>query len=544
MENEASGHSTADVSEEQEETDLGEELSSALSADFDFLGKPYYSRTYTAVEGLCDNYKLKIDTVRVEDVKDVKDVKDDEDDEDDEAVKDVKLEFAFPLHETYVKKIIASASQAPFGKGEEKKVDKEVRDTWEIEGSRVSIEPNFSYRGTRSWSHQLEFYVLPDVCKGLGVPLTMASPQLELYKMLIYEPGGHFLPHQDTQKTDGMFATVVVVLPSQHSGGEVHVTHAGSTAVLDVSSDSKELGSVLAWYTDVVHEVKPVKSGYRVALSYNLIHATPNKPVPVFKTPNPLTDDEKTSRLRTVLEKWSKKEYEFRTVEIQRSGGEVKQPPYYAYTLGHDYSARDLSTGIQCLKGSDAHKISLILPIAKENGFRLGLANLKYKRSGCADDLYRHEEMIEELREEERQRRIAAGEAEESIGDDDFDADACGTYSGPISMINLDEEKYYISNVVDLDGKALGTVSSAQDEEADGRKKKKRKIEEVEIKHAHWTVLPPDPFRDAEPDEEDYHHEGYMGNDPGDLTYWYARAVLIIYHERDEKEIVPLLTGN
>jgi hypothetical protein len=34
----------------------------------------------------------------------------------------------------------------------------------------------------------------------------------ELYKMVIYPPGGFFRPHRDTQRVENMFGTLVVVL--------------------------------------------------------------------------------------------------------------------------------------------------------------------------------------------------------------------------------------------------------------------------------------------------------------------------------------------
>ena len=38
----------------------------------------------------------------------------------------------------------------------------------------------------------------------------------QLYKLLLYQEGDHFVPHRDTEKTDGMFATMTILLPSQH----------------------------------------------------------------------------------------------------------------------------------------------------------------------------------------------------------------------------------------------------------------------------------------------------------------------------------------
>lgn len=49
----------------------------------------------------------------------------------------------------------------------------------------------------------------------LGVPETTAIVA-DLYKMLLYQQGDHFAPHQDTEKAPGMFATMTLLLPSQH----------------------------------------------------------------------------------------------------------------------------------------------------------------------------------------------------------------------------------------------------------------------------------------------------------------------------------------
>lgn len=40
-----------------------------------------------------------------------------------------------------------------------------------------------------------------------------------LHNLLIYGPGQFFKPHQDSEKLDGMVATLVIILPSPHIGG-------------------------------------------------------------------------------------------------------------------------------------------------------------------------------------------------------------------------------------------------------------------------------------------------------------------------------------
>jgi hypothetical protein len=70
-----------------------------------------------------------------------------------------------------------------------------------------------------------------------------------------------------------MFGTLVVVFPTRHAGGALHLRHGGKTFVHDCSSKFSSPSPPIAWvafYSDVEHEVSTVESGYRVTLSYNL----------------------------------------------------------------------------------------------------------------------------------------------------------------------------------------------------------------------------------------------------------------------------------
>jgi len=57
------------------------------------------------------------------------------------------------------------------------------------------------------------------------------SIQARLYKLLLYEQGGHFSAHQDTEKERGMIGTLVVQLPTAqgHTGGSLTVRHKGKS---------------------------------------------------------------------------------------------------------------------------------------------------------------------------------------------------------------------------------------------------------------------------------------------------------------------------
>jgi hypothetical protein len=162
-----------------------------------------------------------------------------------------------------------------------------------------------------------------------------------------------------------MFATIVIVLPSKFTGGSLHLSHSGQSKVVDIQTLSSSTTSVLAWYTDVYHSVHPVLSGYRLALSYNLIHP-PNSQVPKPILPQL---DAVYDEIRQVLLSWR-----------QNSEEHVTK---LAYVFDHEYSQSNLKA--EALKGSDARTLALLQPIAETLGFQIYLANLEYEMSGPAD---------------------------------------------------------------------------------------------------------------------------------------------------------------
>ncbi|KDR72653.1 hypothetical protein GALMADRAFT_142951 [Galerina marginata CBS 339.88] len=373
-----------------------------------------------------------------------------------------------PLSERDAKAIISCSTLAPFGHGERTVVDKDVRDTWEIEPSRISF-------ANKQWEHYINKTVCAEVCNSLGVRLGSPLPKMELYKLLLYEKGSHFLPHQDTQKAEGMFATVIVILPSAYTGGQVVVSHASITKTVDLSPNSLLSTALLAWYTDVKHEVKEVTSGYRLALSYNLIHAAPTG------VPPPCLPDisEAVVLLKRVLQKWRDGKYQ-----------EEPERNLVAYLLNHEYSSANLKNGLKALKGADLHRLTVIRPVAEELGFMVGLASLEHNISGCADD---------DGGDYYRRGRY-------DYYDEDEDED---DRAGTPSMMEVSDTTTTISGLVDLDGSPLVSVGK--------------------VHLDNDSLIPKDPFEDETPDDTDY--EGYMGNGAGQLDYWYRRTVLVLIHK-------------
>jgi hypothetical protein len=92
-------------------------------------------------------------------------------------------DIGLPLSARDAHSITQCAIQAPFGHGERTTVDKTIRDTWEIDGSKVAFD-------NKGWNEFMNQTVVKSVCNALGVQVSPTSPpRAELYKLLLYQDG-------------------------------------------------------------------------------------------------------------------------------------------------------------------------------------------------------------------------------------------------------------------------------------------------------------------------------------------------------------------
>jgi hypothetical protein len=168
--------------------------------------------------------------------------------------------IGLPVSADDARRLIAVAGQAPYGLGTETIVDTDVRRVWQIEPSQFALR-------NPGWEAQVGAMV-----KAVTQRFAIGGRvRRELYKLLVYEPGDFFAPHRDTEKAPGMFATLVVSLPSPHEGGTLVVEHEGECARIEFGGPESEFRTAYAaFYADCRHEITPVQSGYRVCLIYNL----------------------------------------------------------------------------------------------------------------------------------------------------------------------------------------------------------------------------------------------------------------------------------
>ncbi|PPJ53879.1 hypothetical protein CBER1_04604 [Cercospora berteroae] len=364
--------------------------------------------------------------------------------------------ITLPVHELAAQRLIAASHQAPFGKGSETIVDQNVQRTWELNLDQFRVcNPAFN--------NTIPSPLLVNVADELGVPKgTTISAQL--HKLLIYERGAMFRAHTDTEKVPGMLGTLVICLPSAHEGGDLVLTHRGSTKRF---STSREQPCYACWYSDVQHEVQEVTSGYRIVLTYNLVQT--ENPV---RNLSALGMEQDYAELKRPLKNWS----------ASKTGAVV-------HILEHKYT--DVSLRLSAMKGADHSRVMALQRFAGKYNYNIFLGSMEHERSGSAEDDYDQYDWH--------------GGRHRRGGWSDDDCDSCD--DGYHAIDEVTDERTTLNRVVlpDEVGTEIMTDVDFDDDE----------------------LLWDEAFTGVrEPDEHDY--EGYTGNAGAQATHWYRDTVVIL----------------
>lgn len=263
--------------------------------------------------------------------------------------------IGLPLTKTQARELIKQCRQAPYGKGTETVVDTDVRRVWELDPDRFELS-------NPEWETFVDS-VLVDVKQKLGLEKCKLSAHL--YKLLVYEEGGFFLPHRDGEKLDGMVATLVIALPSVHEGGELVVSHDGRETTIPSSGARSGLEmSYAAFYADCEHEVRPVTSGYRLSLAYNVtLDKTRGKSVVAAPSYGGTA-----AAVGELFNDWSRNSEPDEKLVV---------------TLDHRYTQDGLS--IDLLKGVDRARADVLFDAAEMAGCVAHLALVTLWKSGLAE---------------------------------------------------------------------------------------------------------------------------------------------------------------
>lgn len=163
-----------------------------------------------------------------------------------------------------------------------------------------------------------------------------------------------------------MFGTLVVCLPSQHTGGDVVLKFRGKETKLTTATTSEWTTSYLAWFSDVPHEVEPVLTGYRIVLTFNLI----NIGGATFSTVS--SYDKQIESLRSVFNSWV----------------DEPTPQFLIYPLEHKYTNYSLS--LDTLKGNDLVLAQSVSKLVQETNMVCYLSSVEREVVGEAEgcDIY------------------------------------------------------------------------------------------------------------------------------------------------------------
>jgi predicted 2-oxoglutarate/Fe(II)-dependent dioxygenase YbiX len=378
---------------------------------------------------------------------------------------------ALPLLPAQAKQLIMAATRAPFGRGTETVVDTNVRRTWQIEAKHVSV-------GGKHWPKTLDG-IVRRAAEGLGVKGPVTA---EIYKLLVYDKGSFFVSHRDTEKAPGMFATLVVALPSQSKGGELVVRHHDREVRLDLQCDEPSEVAFAAFYADCVHEVLPVTSGCRATLVFNLLRVGKGA---VIEPPNYAAE---TTKVAALLTTWAMAKAAISASPDQigdipnQSGAIAALPEKLVYPLEHAYTPAELT--FDGMKGGDAAIARLLAAAAPQAGCDLHLSLLTVCESGSAEYTGRENWHY-------RRGQRDAGKPESRV---------------EFEVIDVFDGSKTLTEWRRPDGvpTTLGKLPIKDDE-----------------------VSPADALDDMDPDEEHFHEA--TGNEGASFERTYSRAALVIW---------------
>ena len=380
----------------------------------------------------------------------------------------------FPISAAAAKKLCEAARPAPFGRRDKTLHDKRVRDTWEIAKSRIKID-------ARSWKRTLDAQ-LALLQARLGLPEEGALTAT-LDKMLLYEPGMFFAEHQDSERADDMVGSLVVELPSASSGAAVHVQLGAEEKVFRGAPRGPLDLSLLAFYADCRHEVKPVKSGFRIVLTYHLHYKGS------VKVSAPLAPGVATDRLTEAVQA------HFSTPVGRFATSTPERPDRLIYLLDHEYTEKSLDW--DHLKNADRLRAEALCQVAERLSCEIFLTLADVHESwSCEED------------EEEWDRRRGWSRDDFDEDEDDGDEEGSGdaTSGEDYELYELLDEDVELRHWVSRDGKKppRGTAIPAYNEVC-----------------ATLSSCDTKPYKSE--------HEGYMGNYGNTVDRWYHRAAVVLW---------------
>ncbi|CAG8955206.1 hypothetical protein HYFRA_00007222 [Hymenoscyphus fraxineus] len=213
------------------------------------------------------------------------------------------LTIKFPLLDSQseiFKEVLKACEPATFGLGDKDVLNEEYRKAGKLDNTQFSVSLHPSDYGIIDTIAQT---LLPSLV-GKDRRADHRGVLAELYKMNSFKvnvfikvysgPGGKFKAHVDTPRSSSQFGSLVICLPSpfigrnallpkisfqflffmadpsKMSGGNLRISHNGTTNYFNWSTLSPSSIQWAAFYSDCEHEIYEVLEGHRITLTYNL----------------------------------------------------------------------------------------------------------------------------------------------------------------------------------------------------------------------------------------------------------------------------------
>jgi hypothetical protein len=278
-----------------------------------------------------------------------------------------------------------------------------------------------------------------------------------------------------------MIGSLVVLLPSESKGGALAIEH--HDAQVNYRGSSNQL-VLVAFYADCRHEVRPVTSGYRAALTFNLFldSAARRSERPASKPLDTLTQ--------------LVRDY-FATPRPARGPlwPSTPAPERLVYLLDHEYTQKGLSW--RALKNGDAVRAPLLREVADRLDCEIVLALADVHETwSCEDDGW-----DSGYGNGRRGRGWYAGYDEEDIDEDGRDEDG---------------EDYTLIELCDSDIELRYWVGPSD-----------KRIQAISGEVKGDEICCTKPSVDLEPFKSE--HEGYTGNAGNTVDRWYHRAAVLLW---------------
>jgi hypothetical protein len=308
-----------------------------------------------------------------------------------------------PLSPEQAQALQALSEPAHFGLREQTLLDTAVRHSGEIDADRLGLH----------WQPGTFAELQMQVAQALGVRRLDAW----LHNLLIYGPGQFFKPHQDTERHPGMVATLVLVWPSPHIGGELRVVLGdGEGRLTSQHLQARDL-RWFAFYADCRHEVLPVEEGWRVVLTFDLV------------MPTEAAGSDLPAARQTELQE-----------ALRQAMGLDDDSPRLApwvLLLDHEYTEHGLRWPL--LKGDDRWRVAALREAAEALGLRVHLALAELHETWTTEPVFRSRRGWSGRDYDEPTDEVEPDELIEELMSLDFWVDADGQV-GPHRSLAIDPD--------------------------------------------------------------------------------------------------------